>query len=532
MVYKHVYNHLVKNNLIYKYQSGFLPKHSTVHQLLELYNSILNSLEKKEFSCFVFCDFAKAFDKVWHNGLIHKMNSYGIQGKLIQWFENYLFKRRQKVINKNSWSSFEPVSAGVPQGSVLGPLMFLIYINDIGEKLISLSRLFADDTSLGYSSQSVDQIKTVLNHDLLELNAWFSKWVMSFNPEKTEILFFSNTGNIDNIEFSFNGKSIPLSTSHKHLGVILSQNAKWNEHLENMITNITKHLGILRKLKFSLNRSNLEKMYLVYIRPLFEYACEVWDNCGIGYLDKLEKLQLDAARIVTGLPILTKSEYLYAETGLETLSERRYRRKLQLFFNIKCGMAPEYLRHLVPPTIQSTTIYPLRNGDNLIVPFCRLSITNSSFIPSTVKEWNTLDIAIRKLDSLSKFKNAIRLNSQSNKISVPKLYYYGPRKLNVILTQIRCTSSFLNHDLHKVHILSSPACSCGAPQEDANHFFFVCTKYSEIRNELFLSISDLSQSINTSLITSGSETLSYADNCFIFYSVFRFIKRSKRFLIV
>ena len=306
----------------------------------------------------------------------------------------------------------------------------------------------------------------------------------------------------------------------------------WNEHLENMITNITKHLGILRKLKFSLNRSNLEKMYLVYIRPLFEYACEVWDNCGIGYSDKLEKLQLDAARIVTGLPIFTKSEYLYAETGWETLSERRYRRKLQFFFNIKCGMAPEYLRHQVPPTIQSTTIYPLRNGDHLIVPFCRLSITNSSFIPSTVKEWNKLDIAIRKLDSLSKFKNAIRINSQSNKISVPKLYYYGPRKLYVILTQIRCTASFLNHDLHKVHILSSPACSCGAPQEDANHFFFVCTKYSEIRNELFLSISDLSQSINTSLLTSGSETLSYADNCFIFDSVFRFIKRSKRFLIV
>ena len=99
--------------------------------------------------------------------------------------------------------------------------MFIIYINDIGEKLnISLSRLFADDTSLGYSSQIVDQIKTVINHDLLELNAWSRKWLMSFNPEKTEILFFSNTGNIDNIEFSFNGKSIPLSTSHKHLGVI------------------------------------------------------------------------------------------------------------------------------------------------------------------------------------------------------------------------------------------------------------------------------------------------------------------------
>ena len=100
-------------------------------------------------------------------------------------------------------------------------------------------------------------------------------------------------------------------------------------------------------------------------------------TCGNGYSVKLEKPQLDAARILTGLPIFTKSEYLYAETGWETL---------QLFFNIKCGMGPEYLHHLVPPTIQSTTIYPLRNGDDLIVPFCRLAITNSSFIPSTVKE--------------------------------------------------------------------------------------------------------------------------------------------------
>ena len=128
-------------------------------------------------------------------------------------------------------------------------------------------------------------------------------------------------------------------------------------------------------------------------------------------------------------------------------------------------MAPEYLHHLVPPTIQSTTIYHLRNGHNLIVPFCRLSITNSSFIPSTVKEWNTLDIAIRKFDSLSKFKNAIRLNSQSNKISIPKPYYYGPRKINVILTQLRCTASFLNHDLYKVHIFFCPACSCGVPKK-------------------------------------------------------------------
>ena len=98
-------------------------------------------------------------------------------------------------------------------------------------------------------------------------------------------------------------------------------------------------------------------MYLVYIRPHFEYACEVWDNCGIGYSDKLEKLQLDAARIVTGLPIFTKSEYLYAETGWETQSERRYSRKLQLIFSIKYGMAPEYLRHFSSPQLFRVLLY-------------------------------------------------------------------------------------------------------------------------------------------------------------------------------
>jgi hypothetical protein len=96
IIYKHVYKHLHSNNLIYQYQSGFLPEHSTVHQLIELHNTILNSIENKEFNCFVSCDFSKAFDKVWHNELIHKMNSYGIKGNLLSWFKNYIHKRKQK----------------------------------------------------------------------------------------------------------------------------------------------------------------------------------------------------------------------------------------------------------------------------------------------------------------------------------------------------------------------------------------------------------------------------------------------------
>ena len=313
VIYKHVYNYLHQNKLIYEYQSGFLPKHSTVHQLLEIYNSILNSLEKKEANCFVFCDFSKAFDKVWHRGLLHKMKAYGITGNLINWFKSYLKARRQKVVIKNNSSAYCEISAGVPQGSVLGPLLFIIYINDIADKLISLSRLFADDTSFGYSNRDTMQLKNVIAHDLNEMDIWSKKWLMSFNPDKTEIMIFSNRSVPENLDFSFNGKSVPITTSHKHLGVTFSNDAKWNNHVDNIKSSVSKHLNILRKLKYRLSRTNLDKLYLVYIRPLFEYACELWDNCGIGNSQKLEQLQLEAARIVTGLPIFTKTQILYRD---------------------------------------------------------------------------------------------------------------------------------------------------------------------------------------------------------------------------
>jgi hypothetical protein len=158
----------------------------------------------------------------------------------------------------------------------------------------------------------------------------------------------------------------------------------------------------------------------------------------------LEILQLEAARIITRLPIFTNTEYLYRETGWERLEERRTRRKLKLFYNIQNGSTPPYLLDFIPPTIQNTTIYPLRNGNDIIVPFCRLSLTRDFFVPAAVREWNSLNLSVRNLDTLSEFKKAIR---SSISMPIPRHYYYGPRKLNIILTQLRCNASFLNYDL-------------------------------------------------------------------------------------
>jgi hypothetical protein len=157
---------------------------------------------------------------------------------------------------------------------------------------------------------------------------------MSFNPDKTEIMIFSYSSVPENLDLSLNGKSVPITTSDIHLGVTFINDAKWNTHVDNNKSSVSKHLNILRKLKYRLSRTNLDKLYLVYIRPLFEYACELWDNCGIENSQKLEQLQLEAARIVTGLPIFTKTEIVYRDRLGIIICVRRKRRKLQLFFFI------------------------------------------------------------------------------------------------------------------------------------------------------------------------------------------------------
>ena len=191
--------------------------HSTVYQLIEIYHNICIALEEKKHVCMVFCDISKAFDRVWHNGLMVKLKSYGICGELFTWLENYLFNRQQKVFLNSAYSQLGSNSAGVPQGSILGPLLFLIYINDIADVLESSARLFADDTSLLKSSSSCLEIQTVLNRDLDSLNSWAKTWLVTFNPDKTEIIFISNSIGIDDdLVLKFDGKDLNFTDHHRH----------------------------------------------------------------------------------------------------------------------------------------------------------------------------------------------------------------------------------------------------------------------------------------------------------------------------
>ena len=265
ILFKNVYNHLIENSLVYKYQSGFFPGHSTVYHLIESIHHTCLALENHEINCQIFCDISKAYDRVWHRGLILKLEKYGIRGDLLQWFESYLTNRSQQVRINDSLSSPKHTNAGVPQGSVLGPLLFLIYINDIADSLEGSARLFADDTSISYSSSNIQNLQLIVNEDLQKLHLWACKWLIIFNPIKTEVMLVSNTFIDFNLQLIMGYSILQIVDAHRHLGVILTSNNKWNKHIDSIIESASKQLSYLRKVKYRFSKGIFSKLYCTYI---------------------------------------------------------------------------------------------------------------------------------------------------------------------------------------------------------------------------------------------------------------------------
>ena len=169
----------------------FTRDHSTTFQMIDIYQHICQTFDNSQYSCIFFCDISKAFDRVWHKGLIFHLKQRGINGLLLDLITDYLNNRSQKVVIRSCVSSAMNTNVGVPQGSVLGPLLFLVYVNDIYDSLLSLTRRFADDSSLFYVASSLTEIEGIINLDLRILSAWEKQWLITFNPIKTEAVLFT-----------------------------------------------------------------------------------------------------------------------------------------------------------------------------------------------------------------------------------------------------------------------------------------------------------------------------------------------------
>ena len=229
-------------------------------------------------------------------------------------------------------------------------------------------------------------------------------------------------------------------------------------------------------MKFTMDRKSLQTIYFSFVRPLLEYADVVWDNCTQQQINELEKIQIEAGRIVSGTTKLVAIDKLYRELGWLKLSERRKLHKLFLFYKMQNGSAPDYLVDLVPPRVGNETPYSLRNADNYQQVHANSRLYFDSFLPSTIREWNNLPADVKSAQTLTSFKYKFERNTPK----IPKYYFFGDRGNQILHTRLRTECSTLKFHLYRRNFIPEPYCTCGAV-ENTSHFLFKCPKFNAFR---------------------------------------------------
>ena len=551
IIFKHIYNHLISNNLISKHQSGFRPGDSCTNQLLSLINDIhcafndKNCLEVRS----VYLDMSKAFDKVWHDGLVYKLKQNGIKGKLLSLLINYLNQRKQRVVINGQVSNWAPIRSGVPQGSVLGPLLFLIYINDLEKNLKCQVKFFADDTSL-FSLVS-DPVLTAsrLNSDLDLISKWAYQWKMSFNPDPLkpaeEIVFSHKITKVVHPPLYFNGSLVKQVSSHKHLGLILDSKLSFAQHINEKIQKGRKWIGIIKHLRSYLPVKSLEQIYKMHVRPHFDYCDIIYHvpiiindttriqslNCQMNVL---ESTQYQAALAVTGAWKGSNTDKIYEELGWESLHHRRNFRRLSMYYKIVNNLTPDYLK---APLNVSANHYSLRNSQNFNLPICRINKYKNSFYPDALNLWNAMDPNVKNANSLSIFKSTfLKIIRPKKKPIFDILDPDGTR----LLFQLRVGLSPLKAHKYSHKFIDTPSdtCNCTLGAETTLHFFIDCPLHRTHRSTLLNSINpllimndleDISNNDLVQLLLYGHDSLTYFENQLVIKATIKFIKDSNRF---
>ena len=412
IIASNIMDHLDKHNILYEYQHGFRSKRSCETQLIMTIQDLAESLNKKKQIDMIILDFAKAFDKVPHNRLIAKLSHYGLHTNVINWIKDFLSDRKQRVMIDGKQSSNRDVTSGVPQGTVLGPILFLIFINDIPLKIISRIRLFADDCLLyreiptGHTDQ-----QQILQNDLTELCNWADTWQMQFNVSKCHSMQITNCKPMEHT-YTMHNKNLEQVKHHPYLGVELDDKLSWNDHINNITSKGNRVLNMLQRNMHSCPKTVKEKVYRTLVRPIIEYCSPIWDPHKTNQIKKIEKIQHKAARFVINRPYIrkNKSNQISATTIVKSLNwptletRRQIQRHITLHKIIKNKMAipSTYLPNHTNRSTRHTST------DKFHCPQSNIDAHKYSLIPRTITERNGLPQEIITTETTEKFKETIQ----------------------------------------------------------------------------------------------------------------------------
>ena len=404
---------------------------------------------------------------------------------------NYLTGRKQRVVIKGQASTWHYNSAGVPQGSILGPLLFLIYVDDIVNDIESQILLFADDTSLFEIISDPLISFPRINNDLEKLNSWAKTWLVTFNPTKTKYMIFSKKlVKVAHPPLILDNKQLTKVSHHSQLGIVLSEDMTWNEHIKKACEKAGKRISAMIRISDKIDKSTKLNIYISFIRPTLEYGSMIFDNASQEMINLLEAVQRRAALTITGAYKCTKHTNLLDEIGLNPLKLRRTFFKLTLFYKIKNNLTLQYLSILCPPEVAERTDYNLRNAGNTDIIASNKNYYLKSFLPSTIKLWNNLPGDIRNAGTLDIFKH--KLSAHLNMTNVYKPYLFCPNKNFVQIARLRMGLSALNAHRHKVHFIPNASCPyCNHRIEDTAHYLLQCPHFTAARTEMLNAVANI-----------------------------------------
>ena len=400
-------SYLEKNKLLSSDQHGFRQGRSCTTQLLEVMEIWSNFIDEGLAFDTIYLDFSKAFDKVPHKRLCSKINSYGIKGHLSNWIKSFLENRHQSVAIQQIKSSSRPVTSGIPQGSVLGPLLFVIYINDLPEEIESTIKIFADDTKIFRAiSKSLDS--TTLQNDLNKLITWSKTWLLPFNYEKCVTVHYGN--NNPRSIYKIDNNQINSSNSEKDLGVHFDNKLKFSPHIRNIVAKANSRVGLIRKHFSNLTPQIFLPLYKALIRPILEYASVIWNPSLIQDSKEIEKVQRRATKLVSGNFNLPYSDRL-KRLKLDSLVFRRRRYDLIQVFRIVKKI----------DNINFNNFFELHDGPNtrghqlkLKKPRANSTFKLNSFSHRVINDWNNLPASTVGKSSINSFKTALKADWENH----------------------------------------------------------------------------------------------------------------------
>ena len=407
LMYNRLFNYINANKLLYKYQFGFQKGRSTAMALILLVDKISEAIEKGEVVLGVFLDFSKAFDTVDHKILMEKLKLYGITGVNHDWFSNYLSGRKQYVTYNNHKSATKTITCGVPQGSILGPLLFLLYINDLSSVSDDVfSILFADDSNLFISGKDINVLCDKMNNALKDIQQWLFCNKLSLNVLKTHYMFFTSLKKqVPDQVIKICNTAIDRVYVTKFLGVHIDSKLTWKEHILHTCKKVSKSIAILAKARKKLPQNCLFKLYYAVTYPYFIYCNHVWGNAFKETLKPLFRLQKRIIRVITSSHYKAKSQPLFTKYKLLNLQDiNAYTIGIFMYKNInpipsQPSMFANFFR-----SNDTVHHHETRQAGDLHVPSAKKVARIHSVRIHGGHVWNSIPPAIRNSTSLDTFK--------------------------------------------------------------------------------------------------------------------------------